>query len=91
MDLKDEILILKRVADSLQTCISDIDKRLTSLETKYYDSDKDEHTFIIKDTKGNWLIECSKTGGSFSSYLWRMELIEKNRCPCCGQIVRRGK
>lgn len=88
METNEEIELLKRSIINLQVCINDLHDRITKIEKP---ENKDSaHYFYAKDTEnGCWLVKCAKTQGSFSTALWRNEVIQKQKCPCCGLTVRR--
>jgi len=88
MDIQEELNLLKKTFIVHQTIFNDIHNRLKILETPL---NKDsEHYFYHRDLdNGCWLVRCAKTGGTFSTALWRNEKEQKQKCPCCGDTVRR--
>lgn len=51
---------------------------------------KAEHTFRFveyEEDRKVWLIKCIATGGEFSSELWALDKITRNKCPCCEEKV----
>lgn len=49
-----------------------------------------DHVFMpVGD--GIYLVKCTKTGGEFSSMLWRHGKEQNQRCPCCGQQVEKHR
>lgn len=95
MEINEELEILKKALVTHQTIFSDIHIRLIKIEQRLNIEtgvpNSNEHYFYSKDEKGCWLIKCAKTGGSFSTALWRNEVVQKQKCPCCGLTVIRRK
>jgi hypothetical protein len=89
MEISEEIQLLKRAIEAHQVCINDIHNRLNSIVTLNDVDSSKQHIFHSRDSKGIYLIKCCKTGGSFSSQLWRLERVPRNTCPCCGEIIQR--
>ena len=85
---EEQIELLKKSIITLQVCINDLHERISQVEKPT--SNKTEHYFYSKDSEnGTWFVKCAKTGGTFSTQLWIMESIQKQKCPCCGNSVRR--
>lgn len=93
--INQEIETLKRVLMTHQNIFSDIHRRLSELEQKTAIAQgnprDNSHYFYNKDENGCWLVKCAKTGGSFSTSVWRNEVVQKQKCPCCGGLVTRRK
>ena len=88
MELENEIELLKRSIITLQVCINDLHDRISQVEKPNTKDNK--HYFYKKDIETqSWLVKCAKTGGTFSTTLWRNETVQKQTCPCCGEVVRR--
>ncbi len=50
------------------------------------------HTFVPVDKDFRpltkvWMVYCTKSGGSFSTEIWRTGKIAKDKCPCCGEVA----
>ncbi len=52
------------------------------------------HSFVPADkgisieARGKvWMVYCTKSGGSFSTEVWRKGKAKKDVCPCCGEKV----
>jgi hypothetical protein len=72
--------------ENIKTCLNDIHDRISKLEP----SRKTEHYFYDKDLNtGTWIVRCARTGGTFSTNLWRLEKYPQQVCPCCGETIRR--
>lgn len=93
METEKQITLLMSALDAQQTCIRDMGERISALENSTankvienkYSSKQHQHT----PSSAAWLIRCMITGGSFSTLLWRNEVIRKDTCPCCGMLVQR--
>lgn len=44
-----------------------------------------KHNFIRKED-GDWYVVCTKTGGEFSTGMWRKGFTQQ-KCPCCGEMI----
>ncbi len=68
----------------------ELDNFLSGLENFLSGLEKTEHKFYNKDINTNtWLVKCVKTGRTFSTMVWRNNVIKSQKCPCCGNSVRR--
>lgn len=49
------------------------------------------HKFIYKgflNDKKIYFVKCKKTGGEFCTTAWDKELEQRNKCLCCGEIIK---
>ena len=52
-----------------------------------------DHIFIYTETIGNtktYMVKCKKTGGEFTTKIWLNKLNLKNKCLCCGELLKGG-
>jgi len=46
------------------------------------------HKFIPIEF-GEFLVKCKKTGGEFSTILWKIEKVPKGICLCCYEEIKK--
>lgn len=52
---------------------------MTKHNFKFYGLLNDRRIFIVK---------CSKTKGEFSTALWDLDKVARNKCVCCNDIIK---
>ena len=78
---------IKQIESNQNKILSDIHSRLHNLEKPKNIG----HSFYNKNSDGSWMVKCFKTGGTFSTSLWKNEQVQKNTCPCCEESIVRNK
>jgi len=79
---------MEKEIKELKNIIIKLRKRISDLETPI--NNDSEHLFYSRDLLTNtYLVKCTKTGGNFSTGLWKNNVFPKNVCPCCGVDVWR--
>lgn len=54
---------------------------------------KEDHKFIPIDGmlngKKQFIVKCKKTCGEFLTASWNKEGFKRNKCPCCGERIKK--
>ena len=86
--MEKEIKELINIIINLEHSINNLRYRISQVEKPI--NKKTDHHFYNRDLVTNtYLVNCAKTGGNFSTGLWKNDIFPKNICPCCGNIVLR--